>query len=199
MRPIAKNRNSLIIGFDPDVRGCGIAVYDVATNTVVSTHTLRPYIAVNQLLLLFRSYGSRAIFRIEMPDQKSAYGGSKGKNAKGVHSTAFGSGETAGIAKMVVEELERSGAYVEQIAGSSRFNLSTPKARSKAVLSLQPALQFRFLQTHPISKGIPSKADAALTLAVFPTLKDCKSNTNNKETRDALFLAWPEWVYFHAK
>ena len=197
MRPIAKNRNSLIIGFDPDLRDCGIAAYDVAGNVVVSTHTLRPYEAVRLLLQIHQAHGTRCVFRIEQPDQRSAHGGSKFKGAKSVHSTAFGSGESSAVAKIAIDELERAGAYVETILGSSRYNLSTPKAKRAAVLSLPPALQFRFLQTHPISKGIPSKANAALTLALFPSLKDCKYN--NDAVRDALFLAWPEWVYFHAR
>jgi len=197
MGPIIQNRSKIIVGFDPDLRGSGIAVYDVATNTVVSTHTLRPYEAISFLLQLYQSYGSRAVFRIEMPDQKSAYGASKLKKSRDIHSTAFGSGESSAVAKMVVDELERSGACIEQVPGSERYNLSTPKARTPAVLSMLPALQLRFLRTHPISRGIPSKADAALALALFPSLSECKYN--NDAVRDALMLAWPEWVYFHAK
>ena len=192
MRPIAQNRNSLIIGFDPDLRECGVAVYDVARNVVVSTHTLRPYEAVKFLPQIHQAHGTRCVFRIEQPDQRSAYGSSKFKGAKSVHSTAFGSGESSAVAKIAIDELERAGAYVETILGSSRYNLSTPKAKRAAVLSLPPAMQFRFMQTHPISKGIPSKANAALALALFPSLTQCKS-TNDSE-RDALFLLWPEWV-----
>ncbi len=197
MRPIAKNRNSLIIGFDPDLRECGISFYDVAANSVLFTYTLRPFEAVKMLLLFHQAHGSRCVFRIEQPDQRSAYGGSKFKGGKTVHSTAFGSGESSAVAKIAIDELERAGAYVETILGSSRYNLSTPKAKRAAVLSLPPAMQFRFMQTHPISKGIPSKANAALALALFPSLKACKYN--NDAVRDALFLAWPEWVYFHAR
>ena len=197
MRLISKNRNSLIVGFDPDLRECGVAVYDVARNVVVSTHTLRPYEAVKFLLQIHQAHGTSCVFRIEQPDQRSAYGGSKFKGAKSVHGTAFSSGESSAVAKIAIDELQRAGAYVETILGSSRYNLSTPKAKRAAVLSLPPALQFRFLQTHPISKGIPSKANAALTLALFPSLKDCKYN--NDAVRDALFLVWPEWVYFHVR
>ena len=197
MRPIAKNRNSLIIGFDPDLRECGVAVYDVAGNVVVSTHTLRPYEAVRLLLQIHKAHGSDCVFRIEQPDQRSAYGGSKFKGAKSVHGTAFSSGESSAIAKIAIAELERAGAYVETIPGNSRYNLSTPKAKRPALLSLPLSSQFRFMQTHPISKGIPSKANAALALALFPSLSECKYN--NDAVRDALFLAWPEWVYFYAK
>jgi len=197
MRPIAKNRNSLIIGFDPDLRECGISFYDVAANSVLFTYTLRPFEAVKMLLLFHQAHGSRCVFRIEQPDQRSAHGGSKFKGAKSVHSTAFGSGESSAVAKIAIDELERAGAYVETILGSSRYNLSTPKAKRAAVLSMPLNAQVRFMQTHPISKGIPSKANAALALALFPSLKACKYN--NDAVRDALFLAWPEWVYFHAR
>lgn len=197
MRPIANNRNSLIIGFDPDLRECGVAVYDVAANVVISTHTLRPYEAVRLLLQIHKAHGPDCVFRIEQPDQRSAYGGSKFKGAKSVHGTAFSSGESSAVAKIAIDELERAGAYMETILGSSRHNLSTPKSKRAAVLSMPPAMQFRFMQTHPIGKGIPSKANAQLALALFPSLKDCKYN--NDAVRDALFLAWPEWVYFHAR
>lgn len=197
MRPIAKNRNSLIVGFDPDLRECGVAVYDVAANVVVSTHTVRPYEAVGLLLQIHQAHGSRCVFRIEQPDQRSAYGGSKFKGSKTVHSTAFGSGESSAVAKIAIDELERAGACVEMILGSSRYNLFTPKAKRAAVLSMPLNAQVRWLQFHSIAKGIPSKANAALALALFPSLKECKYN--NDAVRDALFLAWPEWVYFHAR
>lgn len=200
MRPIAQNRNNLIIGFDPDLTGCGIAEYDVADNFVLATHTIRPFEAVKLLLEInkqYRSIYSHCIFRIEQPDQRSAYGGSSGKNAKGVHGTAFSSGESSAVAKIVIDELHRAGAYVEVVSGSKRYNLSTPKAKRPAVLSMPLNAQVRWLQFHSIAKGIPSKANAALALALFPSLKECKYN--NDAVRDALFLAWPEWVYFHAR
>ena len=188
------NRSNVIIGIDPDLRDCGIAVYDVKTNTVVETQTLRPYKAIPALLEYYMSYGSRAIFRLEMPDQKSAYGASKAGKSRKVHSVAFLSGEASGVAKMVLQELEIAGAYVEQVPGSLRWNLSTPKAKSKEVLSMPLSNQLSWMKRHPMSKP-PSKANAELALAVFPTLAHCKYN--NDAVRDALFLACLERYFFH--